>query len=192
MRIAQAWGPGFEPCVKQWSIVAQSRVVRRQRWLDPWDALNSWCAPCLVRGAVSNNGVRSKTGLWLPHGHTHMHTYEYMTHTHTPTRIWIHANTHAHAPTRVWIHANIHLQQQKYNHMLYSFTRFLRKRGKISDEILDPSFKKLSSLSMVLVGAQVMDLTFKFMQMCWVSVTSRAPSHCTGVTGAFDSLGRAA
>lgn len=52
-----------------------------------------------------------------------------------------------------------------------------------SDEILDPSFKKLSSLSMVLVGAQVMDLTFKFMQMCSVPVTSRAPSHYTGVTG---------
>lgn len=80
VHIVQAWGPEFEPCVKQWRIVAQSRVVRRQRWLDPWESLNSRCAPCSVRDAVSHNRVRSKTGLWLPQGHMHMHlhVYEYM------------------------------------------------------------------------------------------------------------------
>lgn len=151
VHIVQAWGPEFEPCVKQWRIVAQSRAVRRQRWLDPWESLNSRCAPCSVRDAVSHNRMHSKTGLWLPQGHMHMylHTYEYM-----QTRMHMHLHVYEYVQTYTCNNKNI-------------ITCFIHSHvswGNVvsSDEILDSSLEKSSSLSMVLVGAQVM--TFKCAQ----------------------------
>lgn len=120
VHIVQACGPEFEPCVKQWSIVAQSRVVEGK---DGWILGTHWTACVLdvqwetlyhITGWAARlaSGFRRDTCT-------------------SPAHIWIHANTHAHAPTRIWIRANVHLQQQKYNYMFYSFTRFLRKRGKL-------------------------------------------------------------
>lgn len=61
-----------------------------------------------------------------------------------------------------------------------------------TDEILDLSPEKAPSLSQILVGLQIIDLIFRFMQMYSVPVTSWSTSDCTGMIWALESVGRAA
>lgn len=149
--------------------VAQAWVVSRKRRVDSWCSLTSG-PPCSERDPVSDNQERkTQTGCRATRKTSKVGFW--LPCTRGPAHI-----RYIHNKKRVICFINSYIC---WGNMVNT------------DEILDPSPEKAASVIQVLEGLQIMDLIFRFIQMCSGLVTSWGTSHCTGMIGALESSGRA-